>query len=175
MYIISHKCTANIFVWRSGLKTLFHGDYRLKPYIVVVKVSYTQVAIFFVSYGLAWKHFAVYIIRKTGLMVRFKNMVLWRLLAAAIIHVKWKVSFVWYQAAMILKHWYGACLLIYIMSLYILLFTVYTFYSPDQFSHCNSAVSSLTFSLISATSTNDVLTIWGKRIMDRTRWHASIT
>ena len=29
VYIISHKCTANIFVWCSGLKVLYHGDYWL--------------------------------------------------------------------------------------------------------------------------------------------------
>ena len=67
---------------------------------------------------------------------------------------------------MILKPWYGACLLIYIMSLYILLFTLNVFYFPGQYSHCNSALSSLTFSLVSMTSTNEVPTIQGKRIMD---------
>ena len=33
----------------------------------------------------------------------------------------------------------------------------------------------LTFSLVSTTSTNDVCTIQGKRNLDRTRSHASIT
>ena len=50
VYIISHKCTANIFVWQSGLKTLFHGDYWLQWYILVVQVSHTWVKIFFVSW-----------------------------------------------------------------------------------------------------------------------------
>ena len=77
-----------------------------------------------------------------------------------------EVPFVWCQSAMILKPWYGKCLLTYIMSLYILLFTLYIFYFPDQYSHCNSAFSSLTFSLVSMTSTNEVPTIQGKRIMD---------
>ena len=45
-------------------------------------------------------------------MVRHKNTILWELSATAIIQLKWKVSFVWYQAAMILKPWYGAYLLI---------------------------------------------------------------
>ena len=49
---------------------------------------------------------------------------------------------------MILKPWYGACLIIYIMSLYILLFTLYPFYFPDQYSHCNSTFSLLTFTLL---------------------------
>ena len=47
--IISHKRTANIFVWQSGLKTLFHEDYWLQQYILVVQVSYIRVKIFFVS------------------------------------------------------------------------------------------------------------------------------
>ena len=64
-------------------------------------------------------------------------MILWGLVVIAIIHLKWKVSSVWYQAAMILNPWYGVCFLICIMSLYILLFTLYTFYFPDQYSHCN--------------------------------------
>ena len=72
VYIISHKCTANIFVWWSGLK-IFHGDYWLQQYILVVQASYTWVKIFFVSWlgvktfcsyyyqanqfdGLAYKH-----------------------------------------------------------------------------------------------------------------------
>ena len=42
----------------------------------------------------------------------------------------------------------------------------------DQITQCSG---SLTFSPVSATSTNDVPTIRGKRIMDRTRLHAPIT
>ena len=71
--------------------------------------------------------FAVYIIRQTSLTARLKNMILWGLSVRAIIHLKRKVSFIWYQAAVILKPWYGACLLIYIMPLYIL-FLHYTLF-----------------------------------------------
>ena len=135
----------------------------------------------FLFHCLAWKHFTVYIIRETSyiigqtsLMVRLKNMILWGLSVTAITHSKWKVSFTWYQAAMILKPWYGACLVIYIMSLYVLLFALYIFYFPDQYSQCNLAFSSLTFNF-SATSTNGIPTIWGKRIMDHTHLYTSIS
>ena len=37
--------------------------------------------------GLAWKHFAVYIIRKANLTVRLKNMILWGLSVTIIIHL----------------------------------------------------------------------------------------
>ena len=46
----SPKSTANIFVWWSSLKTLFHGDYQLQQYILVVQASYIWVKIFFVSW-----------------------------------------------------------------------------------------------------------------------------
>ena len=42
----------------------------------------------------------------------------------------------------------------------------------DQVTQC---LSSLTISLVSTTSTNDVSIIGGKRIMDRTQLHPSIT
>ena len=153
VYIIRHKCTANT-AWRSGLKTLFHGDYWLQLYIFVVHVSYNWVKEFLLN-GLAWKHFAVYIMRRASLTARLKNMILWGISITTIIHLKWKVFFVWYQAAMILKPWYCECLLIYIMFLYILLFTLYILYFPVQFSHHNSAFRSLKFSLVNATRSTD--------------------
>ena len=70
--IISHKCTANVFVGRSGLKTLFHGDYRLQQYILVVQVSYVGVKIFFVSW-LDLKTFCSLYYQANKLAVRHKN------------------------------------------------------------------------------------------------------
>ena len=52
----------------------------------------------------------------------------------------------------------NACLYILFMSLYILLFTLYTYF-PDQFSHCNSTFNSLTFKLINMANTNDIPSI----------------
>ena len=70
--IISHKCTANVFVGRSGLKTLFQGDYRLQQYILVVQVSYIWVKIFFVSW-LDLKTFCSLYYQANKLAVRHKN------------------------------------------------------------------------------------------------------
>ena len=68
------------------------------------------------------------------------------------------------------------CMLAYIYHAFIyIVFTLHTFYFPDQYSHCNSTFSSLTFSLASTTGMSNVHTIWGKRIMDHTQSHASIT
>ena len=44
---------------------------------------------------------------------------------------------------MILRPWHGACLLLYFMSLFMLLFTLWTFYFPDQYSHCNLGLALL--------------------------------
>ena len=41
VYIISHKRTTNTFVWLSGLKTLFHGDYWFQQYILVAQEPHT--------------------------------------------------------------------------------------------------------------------------------------
>ena len=83
VFIISQtKSAANIFVWLPGLKTLFHGDYRLQQYILVEQVSYTWVTIF-LFHALAWKYFfliennwkQVFIMRQTSLTVKLKNMI----------------------------------------------------------------------------------------------------
>ena len=75
-YVISQKWTTNIFVWRSGLKTFFHGDYWLQQYIYncctsIILLSENS----FLFHGLAWKRFAVFIIRQSSLSVRLKNMI----------------------------------------------------------------------------------------------------
>ena len=49
VYIISHKRTTNTFVWLSGLKTLFHGDYWLQQYILVAQEPHTRWKYFFLS------------------------------------------------------------------------------------------------------------------------------
>ena len=86
------------------------NPWRLQQYISVAQVLYTWGKIFFVSW-LGLKTFyilyyqaASYIIWQTSLMVRLRNIILWR-----------------FSAAMILKPCYGACLLLCI-------FVYFTFY-----------------------------------------------
>ena len=71
VYIISNKCTANIFVWWSALKT-FHGGYWLPIYLLYK--YHTLEWKYFLFHRLAWKHFAVFL---SGKPVRLKNMI-WR-------------------------------------------------------------------------------------------------
>ena len=73
MHIVSYKWTAIIFVWWSSLKTLFHGDYWLQQYIYLLYKYHTLESKHFLFYGLAWKHFAVHIIRQPSLMVWHKK------------------------------------------------------------------------------------------------------
>ena len=72
--IISRKCTANIFVSQSGLKTLLHGHNWLQQYLLVVQVSYTWVKNFFFMTGL--EKFLQFILSgkpvwRSGLKTRF--------------------------------------------------------------------------------------------------------
>ena len=127
VHIISHKCTANIFVLTVRLENIIPREIIGYNNIYLLCKYYSLECKNVLFQGSTWKKFACYVIRQTSLTVRLKNMILLGLSLTAIIHLKWKVSFIWYQAAMISKLWYGACLLIYIMYLYILLFILYTF------------------------------------------------
>ena len=116
----------NIIPWRLSVTTIYtycRSIIHLSENIFCFMALLENILQFVLSGKSVWR---------SGLKVWFCGDYL-----TTIIHLKWKVSFVWYQAAMILKPWYGACLFIYIMSLYILLFTLYTFYFPDQYSDCN--------------------------------------
>ena len=176
VHIISHKCTANIFVLTVRLENIIPREIIGYNNIYLLCKYYSLECKNVLLQGSTWKKFACYVIRQTSLTVRLKNMILLGLSLRAIIHLKWKVSFIWYQAAMILKPWYGACLLIYIYHVFVhIAFYIIHFYFPYQYSHCIPAFSSLTFSLVSATSTKDVPTIKSQRIMDWTRSHASTT
>ena len=93
MYTISHKRTANISVWRSGLKTLFRGDYNN---IYLLHKYHKLEWKYFSFHGLAWKHFTAYIIRQTNyiisqirLVVRLKNITLWGLSATDFETMAW--------------------------------------------------------------------------------------
>ena len=96
--------TTNIFVWRSDLKTQFHADRRDSNYQIIKR------KVFFISLNGLKMFYGVYYQTKVHskyfcLMIRLRN------LFHGDYRLKWQVSFVWYQAAMILKTWYGACLL----------------------------------------------------------------
>ena len=73
VYIISHNRTTKIFLWQSGLRLWAMG---IISYNNVVSCIYNYHALewkCFFFHGLAWKPFAVYIIRQTSLKVRLKT------------------------------------------------------------------------------------------------------
>ena len=108
-----------------------------------------------------------------SLTVRLKNMILGNcqcqeLLTYSEKHLLFNIRLLWFWNHGMVH----VCLYIYVF-VYIAFYIIH--FSPDHYSHCNSAFRSLTFSLVSAASMNDVPTIQGKRIIDCTRLHASIT
>ena len=73
VYIISPKCTANVFVWCSGLKT-FQEIIGYNNIYLLCKCHSLEWK-YFLFHGLAWKHFAVFIIRQSSLTVWLTNMI----------------------------------------------------------------------------------------------------
>ena len=130
VHIMGHKCTANIFVLTVKLENVIPREIiGCNNIYLLCKNTFECKNVLF--QGSTWKKFAYYIIRQTSLTVRLKNMILWGLSLTAIIHLKWKVSFIWYHAAMDLKPWYGTCLLIYIYHVFVhIAFYIIHFYFP---------------------------------------------
>ena len=86
VYIIIHKCTVNILfdshTWKNfSLEIIGYST------IYLLHKHHTFEWKYVLFHSFAWKHFAVYLIRQTRLMFRLKNMILWGLSIAAIIHL----------------------------------------------------------------------------------------
>ena len=102
--------------------------------------------------------FAVYIIRQTSLTARLKNMILWGL-SVSYYSLKKKSIFYLISGCCDFETMVW-CMLAYIYHAFVyIVFTLHTFYFPDQYSHCNSTFSSLTFSLACTTGMSNVHTI----------------